>query len=256
MPILLYGCEVWLLDSSSLKALEKFQCEIGRRILRVPKFYSGRAVRLGLHWPSMNTRIFLRKLTFLCKLLCPSKDTLSSRTFTSLAIDNIYNSSIVQQCRMLESHLDTDYTAQCLTDADNALSLVKSMKQHILEKDFGLLISSSLEHSSTKIVAAIAESSSWKRLWDIALDRGVKGTHVMQFLFRELCRPVTRNGLCNLCNSQFGAEINCFEHICSHHPDMAGNLSCNQIISILREGSADNIFSSIHLISCSNCLWM
>ena len=37
LPILLYGCETWLLDSSSLQALEKFQCEIGRRILKLPR---------------------------------------------------------------------------------------------------------------------------------------------------------------------------------------------------------------------------
>ena len=30
LPVLLYGCETWLLDSSCTQALEKFQCEIGR----------------------------------------------------------------------------------------------------------------------------------------------------------------------------------------------------------------------------------
>ena len=54
IPILLHGCETWLLDSSTLNLLERFQGEIGRRILRLPKFYSGRAVRIGLHWPSMS----------------------------------------------------------------------------------------------------------------------------------------------------------------------------------------------------------
>ena len=61
LPVLLYGCETWLLDSSCLSALESFQCEIRRRILRLPKHYSGNAVRIGLHWHSMSTRIFLKK---------------------------------------------------------------------------------------------------------------------------------------------------------------------------------------------------
>ena len=121
IPILLYGCETWLLDSSSLKLLNRFQGEIGRRILRLPRFYSTKAVRIGLHWPSMSTRILLRKLKFLCKLLCPKKDTLSSRTFSSLAIDDVYNTSVVQQCLMLESYINTTCTAQCLKDTDNSL---------------------------------------------------------------------------------------------------------------------------------------
>ena len=81
--ILLYGCKTWLLDSTCLKALESFQCEIGRRILRLLKFYSNN-VRIGLHWPSVASRILLRKLMFLSKLLCSTRDSLSSRVFTSL----------------------------------------------------------------------------------------------------------------------------------------------------------------------------
>ena len=117
LPILLYGCETWLLDSSCLAVLESFQCETGRRILRLPKHHSGNAVRIGLHWPSMSTRIFLRKVAFLSKLLHQNKDSLCSRIFTSLAIENVYNTSIVQQCRMLESELKTDIVAKCLQTA-------------------------------------------------------------------------------------------------------------------------------------------
>ena len=69
IPTLLYGCETWILDSGCLKALESFQSEIGRRILRLPKFYSNNAIRIGLHWPTVSTRILLRKLSFLTKLL-------------------------------------------------------------------------------------------------------------------------------------------------------------------------------------------
>ena len=35
VPILLYGCEIWPLDSPTIKVLESFQCEIGQRILRL-----------------------------------------------------------------------------------------------------------------------------------------------------------------------------------------------------------------------------
>lgn len=41
LPVLLYGCENWLLDLSSLKLLESFQYEIGHKIRKLPKCYSG-----------------------------------------------------------------------------------------------------------------------------------------------------------------------------------------------------------------------
>ena len=40
MPVLLFGCETWILDSSTLDLLERFQCEIGCRILKLSKFHA------------------------------------------------------------------------------------------------------------------------------------------------------------------------------------------------------------------------
>ena len=120
VPILLYGSETWLLDSTSLNALESFQHEIGCRILRVPRCYSKSAVRIGLHWPSVATRVLIRKLSFLSKLLSGTMDTISRRIFTSLAMENVFETSIVQQCKMLEANLSTCILAKCLSDPENA----------------------------------------------------------------------------------------------------------------------------------------
>ena len=81
MPILLFGCETWI------DLLERFQCEIGRRILKLSKFHANDTIRIALHWPSVATRILNRKLTFLSKLLSSSEDTLSSRVFKTLAME-------------------------------------------------------------------------------------------------------------------------------------------------------------------------
>ena len=32
---------------------------------------------------------------------------------------------------------------------------------------------------------------SWRRLWDIALDKGVKGTKIIQSIFQEVCCPAS-----------------------------------------------------------------
>ena len=96
-----YGSETWLLDSSIIKVLESFQCEIGRRIIRLPKHHSKTVVRLGLQWPSVSTRILIRKLTFLAKLLSSTDDKISGRIFTSLAIVDVYNVGIVECWRRM-----------------------------------------------------------------------------------------------------------------------------------------------------------
>ena len=83
---------------------------------------------------------------------------------------------------MLESQLGTEIFAKCLHDPDNATSIVQSSKKDILRKDNDELLSESLlHHPSTKLVASVAVSSSWRQLWDMAFDRGTKGTWSMQF---------------------------------------------------------------------------
>ena len=191
--LLYYGSETWLLDSSSLKALESFQHEIGCRILRVPKFYSKAAVRIGLHWPTVSSRILIRKLSFLSKLLAGSRDTISHRVFTSLAaMEDIFETSIVQQCRMLEANLNTSVLAECLTHPECAPDIVKRSKVNIINSDFKLLLTSAIEKCGSAAPAAcIATQTSWRRLWDVALEKGIKGTRIMQMLFKELCRPMS-----------------------------------------------------------------
>ena len=65
MPTLLYGSENWYLTEALLVRLEFFLVEIGRRILKIPVYYSSRAVTLVLKWLSMACRVLQRKLTFL-----------------------------------------------------------------------------------------------------------------------------------------------------------------------------------------------
>ena len=98
----------------------------------------------------MATRILSRKLPFLSKLLSNPEDTMSSRIFTTLATEDGYSISIVQQCRMLEVPLATNIVNQCLATPDDAVSIVHSGKKQLLERDFELLISSAISHPSVK----------------------------------------------------------------------------------------------------------
>ena len=62
IPILLYGCENWILTDPLLDHLEAFQAEMGRRTLKLSKFHSALSTRLALRWPSLAARILVLKL--------------------------------------------------------------------------------------------------------------------------------------------------------------------------------------------------
>ena len=104
-------------------------------------------------------------------------------------------------CAKRVTSLDTDILAKCLTSPENAVEIVKTNKNLILKQDFCKLISLSLSNqSSARLVARVAEHTSWRRLWDMALDKGVKGTRTLQRVFKELSRPKPCSK-CNLCES-------------------------------------------------------
>ena len=140
-------------------------------------------------------------------LLNPTRsDILSSRVFTTLAIEEIYDIFIVQQCYMLQSHTGIDCVSRCL---DNVSETVKSLREEILKADYDALLKSQSQHLSTKFVAEVARSSSWRQLWDLALDKGTKGTTIMQLLFKELSRPKFGDNCCNVCNAPTVSDLNC-----------------------------------------------
>ena len=76
LPVLMYGCESWILSEGDLKLLEAFQGEMAKRILKLPKHFSNTAAVTTLDWPSMRARLLLRKLFFLKRVTDAQADTL------------------------------------------------------------------------------------------------------------------------------------------------------------------------------------
>ena len=96
LPILLYGSETWLLDSTTIAMLDRFQIEIGRHIFQLPSFASNSVVCLCLCCPCMTSRILIRKLTYLAKLLTSRSDKRSiSCDIFSLICYDIWHSKCV-----------------------------------------------------------------------------------------------------------------------------------------------------------------
>ena len=45
MPILLYGCENWLMTHALMEKVESFQAELAKRVLKWPKHHSNTAAK-------------------------------------------------------------------------------------------------------------------------------------------------------------------------------------------------------------------
>ena len=192
-----------------------------------------------MQWPSISTRILIRKLSFLAKLLSDRNDTVSGRIFTSIAIVDVNNVGIVPQCRMLEAKLDTHILLKYPTDSP---AIVKASKQDILRSDYERLLSVSSTHPSAKHVATVAQSTSWSWLWDVALDRGVQGTRCLQLLLKMLNYRIFDH-LCPSCGTTLVQDFSWFEHVCRDHPNAVNGFTCEEIICGLQSADADLIFS-------------
>ena len=164
LPTLCYGAENWILDDISLDLLNWFQSELGKCILRLSRFHSHLAPLLALSWPSMAARINLLKLRFLCRLLSSEHDTLASRTFHTLASQDIYSVNVAQQCIFLDSKLGTNATASILSNIEDPKALLRKAKQAIIKQDNKLRLQVAAKHQSVKLALNI----NWLRVWETA----------------------------------------------------------------------------------------
>ncbi len=221
LPILLYGCESWILSHPLISVLEKFQSEIGRRILRLSRFHSDIAPVIGLHLPSIKARVLMRKLTFLAKLISSNDSNLSARVFRTLCSDNVYDIGLVHQCQFLANEIGVaSVLARCLEHPDISPTIVRSSRLEILRLDWSTTLENARTHLSVKhLVCSTKVASSWGRIWDLALDHGAKGTCLFQHLFSSLCRPVFGERKCPHCEGTIPHEQTFFGHLCDHHID-------------------------------------
>ena len=74
VPVLLYGCENWILTDQLLHQLESFQAVTGCRILQLSRFHSGLSTRLALKWPCVATRTLIKKLSLLSRVKKSSEE--------------------------------------------------------------------------------------------------------------------------------------------------------------------------------------
>ena len=211
IPILLYGSENWILTTPLFDRLEAFQGEIGRRILKLSKFHSLLSTRLALRWPSVAARIFIQKLNLLFKINS-EEDSIGCHIFSKLAAKDPQSLQIIQECRYLEDRVECHGATDNILNSETSL---KEVKNRILKVDWENCITEASQHSSTALAASISSSTSWLKLWDMALDYGPRGTAAMQALYRTLTKPRLDQNTCAICGDRL--ETSYFDHYTIHH---------------------------------------
>ena len=117
---------------------------------------------------------------------------LSANVLCTILTENIYSITLVQQCQWLEGKLKCEQVLKrCLSDLENAQSLVRCSMKAIYQQDWIDTIQSAAKHPSLKhIICSDFISSSCCCIWDLTLDKGESGTRLAQCLFKSLCRPL------------------------------------------------------------------
>ena len=156
--------------------LECFQVELGKCILKLPKYTSNTIPLLALNWPSMCCQILCCKLAFLhCVLKNSTNHSLSFQTFNSIAASDVMFMTIVKQCKFLEEKLgsNSSFTNEVLTQSSVS---IRDLKKCILSHDRLRTLQLSESHPSLHYPLKVANQNMWMKFWDIALEHGVSGT--------------------------------------------------------------------------------
>ena len=248
IPTLLYGAENWILDDGCLELLERFQAEIGRRILKLSRYHSGLAVRIGLSLPSMTSRVLTRKISYLHHLLSTKIESIATSTFRILASQNVYDISLVKQCIFLDSKLKTNCTALILENIEDTTSCISEIKKSIISTDRLLMLEKAVKHQSV----TLASEMNWLRLWEAARDKGPYWTNIAQSFYRLLTRPLFGDRICNKCNSIIEDDISYFTHLTQIHTPPTADIP--NLLTDLRSHDSEPVTMSFHcmklLVSC------
>ena len=69
MPIVIFGCEIWVTQDSDAEELNSFRRFAGRRIQRFPNSSPNITSFFGLVWVRITTYLCIKKILFICTIL-------------------------------------------------------------------------------------------------------------------------------------------------------------------------------------------
>ena len=113
MPVLLNGCENWILTQALLERIESFQGELAKRNMKWPRHHSSSAAIVAVGVQSMRSKILERKLGFLRQVLRSGSRFVSRRVLEALC-DDISSLCLVKEYRELEELRGVTFTDKIL----------------------------------------------------------------------------------------------------------------------------------------------
>ena len=186
---LLYGSENWILTDGLLEKLETLQAELVKRVLKLPKHHSNTAAITTFDVPSMKCRVLVRKLGFLRRIKASDQNSLGKSVLFALC------GEVVRECREIEDHFGTHFT-NVIMNGETFSS--KEMKKTLVDRDKKIRMKRCVEKAP--MIAMIAESPGWARLWDNALDLGWKAVLGLKMLSRAMSHHGRGEHPCHLCD--------------------------------------------------------
>ena len=148
--------------------------------------------------------MLIRKLNFL--RLVGEREKLSSQIFHIFAERDV---SELEQCRYLEASYGTNSTGEILTSAESR----SIIKKKILSADKDFRAKCCNNHQSLKHLSTIHSEISWLKIWDTALDHGVRGSRAALCVFNTLSRPLFGDRLCPHCEVSIAENSTYLEHL-------------------------------------------
>ena len=229
LPILLYGCENWVLTQTLIDRLEAFQGEIVKRMLKWPRHHSNTAACVTVRLQSVKNRMLARKLRFLQRVLQAEERSASGKVCLALC-DDVMSMSVVKECRELEELCGVAVTEKLVNgDIHWSREMIEDFRQ--------LNHSRMLRRCSERapLIVQVEERVGWARLWDATLDLGVHHIRGLQALSRLMSHHGRGCWPCPLCavNPVDGPIL---EHILSSHKDRLHlNLDTEQVVEKLAD---------------------
>ena len=154
-----------------LGKLEKFQGDLGKKILNIPTHYSNLLPPSGCI-EMARFQILQRELAFLWHTLHSTEITIYMSVFESLR-EKDCEPLLIQQCKFLESVQGTHYTESLLSEqqqwSESSLSL-KDIRKVLEEKDHEYIWE---QVSTRESLASLTQDVNWLRHWDDARDSGL-----------------------------------------------------------------------------------
>jgi len=96
-------------------------------------------------------------------------------------------------------------------------------KKQIIEVDRSYQLKQALNHPSQTLVAQVAMSVGWMKVWDEALDRGPTGTLASLSILKLLCKTMFADRKCpvELCNETIPSGHALNDHFLTQHTDLS-----------------------------------